>query len=73
MTHIWYWKPILGERNRKGMRCRVLVTRKSKVLVEMEDGEMVVALRYCVRQIVSKLQREAARDMVEDMHRGADD
>jgi len=41
----------MGERNRKGIKCRVLLTRKSKVLVEMEDGELVVAMRYAVRRI----------------------
>jgi hypothetical protein len=40
----------MGGKNRKGMRCRVLVTRRSKVLVEMEDGELVIALRNAVRR-----------------------
>lgn len=51
MTHVWYWGAIMGGKNRKGMKCRVLVTRRSKVLVEMEDGEVVVALRHAVRKI----------------------
>lgn len=51
MTHLWYWKPVMGGKDRKGMRCRVLLTHKSKVLVEMEDGETVVAMRYAVRRI----------------------
>lgn len=51
MTHVWYWRPVMGEKDRKGMLCRVLITRKSKVLVEMEDGELVVALRHCVRKL----------------------
>lgn len=50
MTHVWYWWPQMSEKCRKNMCCRVLVTRGSKVLVEMEDGEMVVALRYAVRK-----------------------
>jgi hypothetical protein len=44
--------PALGERNRKGMRCRVLVRGgKNSILVEMEDGELVVASRNAVRRI----------------------
>ncbi len=50
MTHIWYWRPVMGGKNRKGMSCRVLVTKGNKVLVEMADGELVVTMRYAVRQ-----------------------
>ena len=51
MSHIWYWTPVMGGKDRKGMRCRVLVTRRNKVLVEMEDGELVVTLRHAVRKV----------------------
>lgn len=52
MTHVWYWKPRIGERNRKGMRCRVLIYgRRNSVLVELEDGEKVITSRYAVRKI----------------------
>jgi hypothetical protein len=51
MMHIWYWKPVMQGKNRKGMKCRVLLTSRSKVLVEMEDGEMVVTMRYAVRKL----------------------
>ena len=52
MTHVWFWKPRMGEKNRKGMRCRVLVKGgKNSILVELEDGEFVVASRYSVRKI----------------------
>lgn len=47
----------MGGKNRKGMLCRVLLTARSKVLVEMEDGEMVVAMRYAVRRIVREEER----------------
>jgi len=52
-THIWYWNPRLpGEKNRKNMKCRVLLTaKKNSVLVELEDGEKVVTSRYAVRRI----------------------
>ncbi len=40
----------MGGKNRKGMSCRVLVTKGNKVLVEMADGELVVTMRYAVRQ-----------------------
>ena len=52
-THVWYWRPRLsGEKNRKGMRCRVLLqSKKNSCLVEMEDGEKVVASRYAVRKV----------------------
>ena len=41
----------MGEKNRKGMRCKVIVMGvKNSILVEMEDGEWVVASRYAVRK-----------------------
>ncbi len=48
--HVWWWRSRLPER--KGQRCRVR-TRGSKnnVLVEFDDGEMVVTSRYAVRRI----------------------
>lgn len=51
MTHRWFWKPRMWERNRKGLACRVLVHGgKNSILVEMEDGELVVCCRYAVRK-----------------------
>lgn len=42
----------MGERSRKGLRCRVLVRGgKNSILVEMEDGEWVVCSRNAVRKI----------------------
>jgi hypothetical protein len=50
---VWYWRPIMGSRDRKGMRCRVLkYGRLNSALVEMEDGEKVITSRYAVRQVV---------------------
>lgn len=51
-THVWYWRPRLGERFRKGKRCRVLLrAKRNSILVEMEDGELVVGSRYAVRRV----------------------
>jgi hypothetical protein len=51
-THVWYWRPRCGERNRKGLRCCVIVRgRRNSILVQLEDGEMVVTSRYAVRRI----------------------
>lgn len=50
-THIWNWHPRMGERNRKGLRCRILVRGgRNSALVEMEDGEWVVCSRNCLRR-----------------------
>ena len=49
--HVWYWRPRMGERSRKGLRCRVLVRGgRNSVLVELEDGEKVVTSRWAVRR-----------------------
>lgn len=49
---VWFWRPRMGERDRKAIRCRVLVRgRRNSILVELEDGERVVTSRYAVRQI----------------------
>lgn len=41
----------MGERERKGLRCRVLIRGgRNSVLVELEDGEMVITSRYAVRR-----------------------
>lgn len=47
--YIWYWRSRLAER--KGLACRVL-TRGSmnSVLVEFEDGYLVITSRYAVRK-----------------------
>jgi len=40
MTHYWFWKKKLGERNRQP--CRVLARGKmNSILVEFEDGYRV--------------------------------
>jgi hypothetical protein len=52
--HIWYWKPRWAgtEKNRKGMLCRVLKRGgKNSIMVEMEDGELVITCRYAVRKV----------------------
>ena len=49
MTHLWFWKAILGER--KGQSCRVICTGKlTSALVEFGDGFRVVTSRYAVRK-----------------------
>jgi hypothetical protein len=41
----------MGERDRKGIKCRVLVRgKRNSILVELEDGEKVVTSRYAVRE-----------------------
>ena len=47
---VWYWRARRPER--KGKRCRVLVRarRMNSVLVEFEDGHLVVTSRYAVRE-----------------------
>jgi hypothetical protein len=51
-THIWFWKSRLGEKNRKGIKCRILVEgSKNSILVELEDSEWVVCSRHSVREI----------------------
>jgi hypothetical protein len=48
---VWFWYSRMGERNRKGLRCRVLIRGgRNSVLVEMEDGEKVITSRYAVRK-----------------------
>ena len=47
---IWYWRSRLAER--KGQRCQVLARgRMNSILVEFEDGYLVVTSRYAVRQV----------------------
>lgn len=49
--HVWYWRPRMGEKNRKGLSCRVLIRGgRNSILVELEDGEKVVTSRYAVRR-----------------------
>lgn len=58
MTHTWFWKSILGERN--GQPCRVICTGKlNSALVEFEDGFRVVTSRYAVRKIASNAKSPA--------------
>ena len=47
--HVWWWKCRLPER--RGDRCRVLVRgTKNNVLVQFEDGVLIVTSRYAVRR-----------------------
>lgn len=49
MTHVWWWRSVLGER--KGQPCRVLARGKlNSILVEFEDGFRVITSRYAVRR-----------------------
>jgi hypothetical protein len=58
--HVWFWNPRMGERSRKGLHCRVLVRgARNSVLVELEDGEKVVASRYAVRALEARPRRAA--------------
>jgi hypothetical protein len=48
-THVWFWKSRLPER--KGQRCKVIARgRMNSILVEFEDGFIVVTSRYAVRK-----------------------
>jgi hypothetical protein len=54
---VWFWRSRMGERDRKGMPCRVLVRGgRNSVLVELEDGEKVITSRYAVRQVETVAQ-----------------
>jgi hypothetical protein len=47
--YIWYWRSRLAER--KGQACRVLAHGSmNSVLVEFEDGYLVITSRYAVRK-----------------------
>lgn len=49
--YVWFWHSRMGERQRKGLRCRVLIRgARNSILVELEDGEKVVTSRYAVRR-----------------------
>jgi hypothetical protein len=49
--HIWFWNPRMGEKTRKGKRCRVLKRgKRNSIMVELEDGEIVIASRYSIRK-----------------------
>ena len=48
--HVWYWRVRLPDR--KGQRCRVIARGAlNSVLVEFEDGWLVVTSRYAVRRV----------------------
>jgi hypothetical protein len=52
MTHYWFWKKKLGERNRQP--CRILARgAMNSILVEFDDGFKVVTSRWAVRQNVN--------------------
>jgi hypothetical protein len=48
--HVWHWRCRLPER--KGQRCRVLVRAPAmnSILVQFEDGLVVVTSRFAVRR-----------------------
>lgn len=49
MTHVWYWRALLGDR--KGEPCRVLARGKmNSCLVEFADGHRVITSRHAVRR-----------------------
>ena len=51
MNYIWFWNPRMGERKRKGLRCRLIARgARNSALVETEDGELIVCSRNCLRK-----------------------
>lgn len=52
-THVWFWRKFRGDR--KDHPCRIIVPPASNgnIMVEFEDGERIVAPRYCVRRLTS--------------------
>ncbi len=52
LTHVWFWRKYRPDR--KGHPCRVVCGANGagprNLLVEFEDGELVVAPRYAVRR-----------------------
>jgi hypothetical protein len=50
--HVWHWWVRPVDQERKGQRCRVLVRAPAlnSILVEFEDGYLVVTSRYAVRR-----------------------
>lgn len=49
MTHAWRfrrWRP-----DRYGHKCRVIATGRGNVLVEFEDGERIVTIRWAIRRL----------------------
>ena len=52
--HVWFWNPRMGESSRKGKLCRVVTRgKRNSVMVELEDGEIVIASRYAIRKVPS--------------------
>lgn len=52
-THVWYWNQRWPtEKLRKGLKCRILISgSKNSVMLEMEDGEMVITSIRAIREI----------------------
>lgn len=47
--YVWYWRRRLPDR--KGLPCRILQRgRMNSILVEFEDGRLVITSRYAVRK-----------------------
>ena len=60
MTHRWRWRKWLPERH--GQLCRVLATgRMNSALVEFEDGNKVITIRYAVRKLTPNDQCNGPR------------
>jgi len=53
MTHIWYWKKILG--TYRGKACKLLkVGKLNNVLIEFEDGFKVITNRRGLRRMMDR-------------------
>lgn len=49
MSHYWFWRKWLP--TRRGQPCRIVARgRNGSVLVEFEDGHLVVTSRWAVRR-----------------------
>ncbi|MEO7840755.1 MAG: hypothetical protein ABIU06_15540 [Anaerolineales bacterium] len=52
MTHYWYWKSRLPDRN--GQACRILARGKmNSIVVEFQNGYKVITSRYAVRKRIA--------------------
>ena len=57
LTHAWIGRRFLPERY--GQRCRVLVSRRGKHLIQFEDGTKTVTVRGTFQRIKSDPPRTA--------------
>jgi hypothetical protein len=56
MTHYWFWKKWRPDRHGQPCRIVALGRRMNSALVEFEDGERVVTIRYAVRRLPESTQ-----------------